>query len=140
MLRDDIKRLFQNFDRIECALAHELRGDGRFHEVVDIGGDENAVTIFVQRMPGPADALDGARNAFRRRHHHDQIDCANIDSELEAGRANDGPQFAVLQAIFNFEANAAIKRSMMNLDRIGQFRELLAQSQVRFVPPPSGHW
>ena len=47
MLGDDIKRLFQNFDRIEGALPHKLCRDRRFHEVVDVGGDENAVAALV---------------------------------------------------------------------------------------------
>ena len=60
-------------------------------------------------MARPADTLDGAGDAFLRRNHDDQIDGANINSKLETSRANYGPQFAILQAIFNREPNAAIK-------------------------------
>ena len=88
------------------------------------------MTSSVQRMPGPADTLDRTRNPFRRRNHHDQIDRADVDSELEAGRTNDRPQFSILQTIFDLKPNTAIERSMMDFDRVRQFRKVLAQSQA----------
>ena len=108
MLRKDVGRLFQNPNRIERALADEFRGDGRLHEVVDVGRDEDAVAAAIKRMSRTPDALNGARNAFRCRHHHDQIDRADIDPQLETGRANDSAQFAVLEPVFDLQPNAAI--------------------------------
>src|ERR671923_257415 len=80
-------------------------------------------------MSRSTNTLNRARNAFWRRHHHDQVDRANINSELETGRTDDGPKFAIFQAIFYGEPNATIKRSMMNLDRVRQLRKVFAQSQ-----------
>src|SRR4029079_2500231 len=81
-------------------------------------------------MPGAADALDRARNTFGRCHHHDQIDGTDIDAELEAGWTNNGTQFSVLQTIFDFKSHTAIERSVMDFDRVRQFRELLAQTKA----------
>ena len=88
-------RLFLNPDRIERRSPDEFRGDGRFHEVVDVGRDQHAVTAAIQRMTGTPNPLNGARDAFRRRHHHDEIDRADIDPQLQTGRANHRAQLAV---------------------------------------------
>ena len=138
VLRDHVDRLLLHANRIERALAHPPRGHRRLDEIVDVRRHENAVAVPVQRMPGAPDALDRARDAFRRRHHHDQIDRADIDPHLEAGRANDGAQLAILQPIFNFEPHAAIERRVMRFDLLRELGQQLLQLQVRVAPPRSG--
>ena len=127
-------------NRVERALPDELSGHGRFHEIVDVGRDEHAVAALVQRMSGAADALDRARNAFRRRHHDDEIDRADVDPELETGRANDRAQFAILQPVFDFEPHTAIERGVMGFDLVAQAPAAILSGAIRFVPRRSAHW
>ena len=84
-------------------------------------------------MAGAADALDRARNAFRRRHHDDEIDRADVDAELEAGGANDRAQFAILQPVFDFETHAAIERSVMHFNLVARAPAVILSSAFRFV-------
>ena len=121
VLRENVVRLFQNLDRVERALPDEMRGRSRFYEIVDVGRDEHAVAAVVQGMSGAADALDGARNAFRRRHHHDEIDRADIDPQFEAGRANDRAQFAIFEPVLDLEPHTAIERGVMHFDLVREF-------------------
>src|SRR5213075_1598064 len=116
MLGDYVIRFRLDLDRTKSALAHELRRDSRFDEIVDVCGDENAVTVAVERMTGAPDPLDGARHTFRSRDHDHEIDGSDVDPHLQTGRANNGAQLAVLQSIFDFEAHAAVERGMVNLD------------------------
>ena len=85
VLRDDIVRLLQDLDRIERPLSHQFCRCRRFHEIIDVGADENSVTAFVERMTGATDPLNCSRDAFRRRHHDDEINRADVDPKLEAG-------------------------------------------------------
>ena len=100
---------------------YQFRRHRRFDEIVYVRRDQHAVASAIERMSGTSDALDRARNTFWCRHHHDEIDRADVDAEFETGRANDGAQLAVFQPVLNFKSNAAIKRSMMRFDLIGKF-------------------
>ena len=139
MLGHYIVGFLLNPNRIQGALADESRRHRRFHEIVDVRRNQNAVTAAVERMAGAPDPLNRARDAFRRRDHHHEIDRADIDPHFQARRANDRAQFAVLQPVLHFEPHAAIERGVMDLDlrRPGRKRSLGA---IRLVPRPSGHW
>ena len=130
VLRDDVVWFVLNANWIERARSHQFRCYGRFNEVVDIRRDQHAVAGAIERMAGTSDALNRARNAFRCRYHDDEIDRADVDAEFEAGRANDGAQFAVFQTVFDFESNAAIERSVMCFDLIGEFGQELFQAKT----------
>ena len=84
----------------------------------------------IERMAGAPNALDRARNTFWRRHHHHQVDRADIDPHLEAGRANHRPQFAILQPVFDLEPHAAIERGVMGFDLLRQIRQQFLQAQT----------
>ena len=123
MLRHDIVRFLLDLDRIERAFANQLRRHGCFDEIVNVGSDEHAVTAAIERMPGASNPLDRARNTFRRGHHHDEIDRADVDPHFQARRADDRTQLPVLQPVFHFEPHTAIERRVMDLDlrrEIGQ--------------------
>ena len=85
MLRDDIVRLLQELDRIKCSLSRQFCRGRCFHQIIDVGGDENSVAAFVEGMTGPTDTLDCSGDAFWGRHHDNEIDGADVDPELEAG-------------------------------------------------------
>src|SRR4051794_8851907 len=81
-------------------------------------------------MARATDALDRARNTLLRRDHDNEVDRADIDAELETGRADNGAQFAVFQSIFDFQSNAAIERSMMRFNLIAELRQQFLQAKA----------
>ena len=85
MLRDDIVGLLQELDWIKCSFSNQFCGCRCFHKIIDVGGDENSVAAFIEGMTGATDPLDCSRDAFRRCDHDDEIDGADVDSELQAG-------------------------------------------------------
>jgi hypothetical protein len=125
VLRYDIEWFFLDANRIECLLPDELRCPCRVHEVVNVCRHKNAVTGAIQRMAGATDALNGARHAFRRRHHHDEIDCPDVDSQFQAGRANHRAQLAVFQTVLHLQTDAAIERRVMDFNLFREIRQQL---------------
>ena len=86
VLSDDIIGFLLDPNRVEGAFAHEF--DRGLHQVVDVRGDQDAVAVAIERMTGAPNALNRARNAFWRRHHYHEINRADIDAQLQAGRTN----------------------------------------------------
>src|SRR5262245_34689195 len=74
VLRENVVRFFENFDRVKHSSPDKVRGGRGFDEIVDVGRDEHAMAILVQGMPGTSDSLNSARYAFRRCNHDDEID------------------------------------------------------------------
>src|SRR5215203_2659485 len=95
-------------NRIKRALLDAFRGYGCLNQIVDVSGHEHAMAVFVQRMARAPDALNSARNTLRRGDHYHEVDRADIDSQFETGRTYDRAQFAILQPIFDFQADASV--------------------------------
>ena len=83
VLRDDVVWLFLNPNWIKSALSDELCRHRSFNEIAHVRGYQNAVAAAIKRMSGASDTLNRARDAFRRRHHYDEIDRADVDTELK---------------------------------------------------------
>src|SRR2546423_3833495 len=58
MLGDNVVGLLLDPDRIESTLPNELRRNGGFDEIIDVGRDEHAVTGAVERMARATDPLN----------------------------------------------------------------------------------
>ena len=129
VLSDDIVWFVLDTNRVERALFYELGRNCGLDQIVHIRCDEHAVTRAIERMAGAANALDRARNAFGRRHHDDEIDCANVDAELETGGTDNGAQLAIFQSVFDFEPHTAIERSVMRFNLVAQLRQQFFQAQ-----------
>ncbi len=96
MLREDVEGRVRHANFVEMAAAGEEHGGAGLDEVADVGRHEHAAAHGVDIMSGATGALEGFAHAFRRREHDDEIDGADVDSELEAGRADDSAQLAAL--------------------------------------------
>ena len=99
MLCNDVVGFLLDLDRIEHMRSNQPRCHSRLDQIVDVRGDKNAVTGAIHRMPGASDTLNRARNAFRSRHHDDEVDGADVadgganglrpvaqNADLDAGR------------------------------------------------------
>ncbi len=109
VLRDDIEWLFLNSNWIERLFPNEFGRNRCFHEVVHVGRHKHAVTCAIQRMTGTTNTLNGARYAFRRCHHHDEIDGTDVDSQLQAGRAHHRAQLAIFQTVLHLQPHTAVE-------------------------------
>src|ERR1700755_2363567 len=58
VLSYDVVGFFLDLDRVESPFSNQLRGNDGFDEIVDVRGDEHAVTAAVERMSRPSDSLE----------------------------------------------------------------------------------
>jgi hypothetical protein len=129
VLRQHVGGVVRDAHRLEAARVHHLRGHRAFHQVVDVGGDHDRAADLVHGVARPAQPLQGARHALGRGDHHDEVDEADVDAHLQAGRADHGAQFALLKPVLHVEPDLPVERRVVHLDLRGELRQNALQLQ-----------
>ena len=129
-LGEDVERVLVDFNGLELASRHHARGDSAFGEIVDVAGDEQTLGDAAHGVTGAADALKGAGDALGRGDHDDEIDGADVDAHFERRGTDDRAEFAAFEAVLDVEADAAIERSVVDLDEVGVVGEELFQAET----------
>ena len=138
MLDDHVRRIVEGADGIEATQVRQLRADDALDKVVDVGRDEYSVTDLVNGVARSSHPLKGTRNAFRRAHHDDRVDVADVESEFEAGGTDHAAQLSALQAILHILPNVSIERRMVTLHRRTQVGKRELETVGNSLRPGSG--
>jgi hypothetical protein len=91
-------------DAVEEAAADGADEGGALDELVAGRGEEAAVRTEAEGMAGAADALEEGGDGAGRADLDDEVDGADVDAELQGGRADEGAHLAVLEALLHPEA------------------------------------
>ena len=94
---------------IRAVTAHSTRS-------LMLEATRTARLVSLTRMAGAPEPLQRARHALRRGDHDDEIDEADVDAHLQAGRADDRAQLALLQPVLHVEPDLPVERGVVHLD------------------------
>ena len=115
-LREDVERRVGDDDLFDDAVADAAARRGRLDDVVAILRDDDARRDGARAVSRAADALQRRRHAARAAEHDHAVDVADVDAELERGRADDGAQRSRAQRGLGAVANVALERAVMHAD------------------------
>jgi hypothetical protein len=99
LLRQDVERRVVRDDAIELAAPHRPHQRRALDQIVARRGEDASLRQTRNRMAGSADALQQRRDAMRRSNLADEIDVADVDTELQRRGGDERLQPAVLQPI-----------------------------------------
>ncbi len=83
LLGQHVQRVPRDRRRLDQALAHALGHDRALEQVAAVLREDHAAAHLVDAVPGPAHALEPARDRGRRFDLDDEVDRAHVDPELE---------------------------------------------------------
>ena len=98
---EGVRRAPELFDQ---PLDHALGGDGGVDQVGPVLREQHAARHLADLVPGAADALQPARDRWRRLDLDHEVDGAHVDAELERARRDDAAQAAALEVVFDDRA------------------------------------
>ena len=113
LLGENVHRGIRNGDAVQIALAHGVNERGVFDEIVARGGEEAAFRDCSTPVTGATDALKTDRDGTRRADLADEVNAADIDSELERSRGDQGADFSRFELAFRGEAQLARETPVM---------------------------
>ena len=119
--------------RLDGALVHPPRDDGALEQVAAVLREDDALARRPDLVPGPADALEAARDARRALDLDDEVDGAHVDAELEAGRGDQRGEAAGLELLLDLEPLLAGDAAVVGPDELlaGQLVEPLGEPLAR---------
>ena len=124
MLGQHVERSFGDANAVEVARPGQQGGGAAFDQVADVGGHEQSTADLMNAVPGASHALQGSGDPLRRGQQHHQVDAPDVDAEFKGGGTHHGPQFSALEAVFDVEAQFAVKRGVVAFDAVCQLRQL----------------
>ena len=127
MLGQHVERSFGDANAVEVACPGQQGGGAAFDQVADVGGHEQSTADLMNAVPGASHALQGSGDPLRRGQQHHQVDAPDVDAEFKGGGTHHGPQFSALEAVFDVEAQFAVKRGVVAFDAVGQLRQLFLE-------------
>ena len=134
-LRQHVERILQGAQRLDVAFPHRLGEHRGFDEVPRMGGEQGAAAGFADAMPGAPNALHRGGDGRRRLDEHDFVQVADVDAHLQGTGGDDGLEFALLQARFDFAADLARERTVVGVgDRRRFLRVQLQGDLLRHAP------
>ena len=101
LLRQDVERVGGHAQRLDEPGDHPFAGDRRVDEVGPVLGEHDAPRHLAHLVPGPADALQSARDRRRGLDLHHEVDRAHVDPELEARGGDHAAQASGLEVVFD---------------------------------------
>jgi hypothetical protein len=107
LLHEDVDGGVGDFEAIELAGAHLADESGLLHQVVAGGGEEAALGDGSAPVAGTADALHGHGDGAGGVDLADEVDVADVDSELERGGGDEDFDLAVFEALLGVETKIA---------------------------------
>ena len=127
MLGQHVERSFGDANAVEVACASQQGGGATFDQVADVGGHEQSAADLMNAVPRAPHALQGSGDSLRRGQQHHQVDAPDVDAEFKGGGTHHRPQFAALEAVFDVEAQFAVKRGVVAFDAVCQLRQLFLE-------------
>ena len=104
LLGEDVERRYGRVEAVEAAGLDGAHEGGALDELVAGRREEAALRREAEGVAGAADALEEGRHAARRLELADEVDCADVDAELERGGRDERLHLAGLEALFEVEA------------------------------------
>ena len=125
LLGENVLRRVGNFDAIEIALSDGANERGAFEEFIASGREDAAFRNRAMPVAGASDALEGGGDGPRGADLADEVNRADIDSELERRGSDEGLNFAGFEFGFGGEAKFAREAAVVSSDRV--FAEALLE-------------
>ena len=132
LLGQHVERIARQGRRLDRAVVHPARDDGRLEQVAPELREDDAGGRRVDLVAGPTDPLEARRDRRGRLDLDDEVDGAHVDPELERARGDDRRQPAGLQVLLDREPLLPGDRAVMSPD------ELLAGQLVQALGEPFG--
>ncbi len=126
LLRQHVERIARDAGRLDGALVHPARNDGRLEEVAAILGEDDAARWLSDVVAGAPDALEPACDRRRRLDLDHQIDGAHIDAKLKRAGGHDARQPALLESGLDLQPLLPGDRAVVGANKLfaGQLVEL----------------
>ena len=133
LLAQDVERDARHARVLDLALEHAA-GDRRgLHELAAEARVDAAARGRADRVAGPSDALQAARDGAGRGDLDDEVDGAHVDAELERRGGDDARQRARLERLLDLAARLARERAVVRA------RDRLLAQLVEAQRQPLGH-
>jgi len=113
LLHQHIFRCRWNLQLVEIARAHRTDERSLLHQVIAGGSEEAALGDSSAPVTCTSDTLHCYGNCPRGRDLTDEVDVADVDTELERCRGNQNLDLAVLKLLFGIEAQGPRERTVM---------------------------
>ena len=118
LLHQHVNGLRRDFEPVQLARAQLADQGSLFQQVVAGGGEEAAFGDGSAPVAGAADPLHGDGDGAGAGDLADEVDVADVDSQLERGGRDEDAHLAVLQSLLSVEAEFAGERAVVRGDAI----------------------
>src|SRR5579875_3141642 len=133
LLRRDVETVSWNLDLVDPAAANRADGGRAFEQIVGRQGEEASLRDAAEGVARTANPLNRRRDRFRRIDLADEIDRADIDSQLQRRGRDDGLQFTALKLLLGGEPFGPREAPMMG--EYGVAADLLLQGEGDSLGP-----
>ena len=125
LLRQHVERMRGNAQSIELAATHRIEERHRFDQLVAARGKQPALRHAADRVVGATDPLQKHRDGARRAQLADELNVADVDSQLERSGGDHRLELARLEALLRVEAlllreAAVVRRDVFLTDALGE--------------------
>jgi hypothetical protein len=117
MLGEDVESAWAEDLLIQRPFGDRIEGGSGLKIFEPIARDEDSFGRLVEPVVGAADPLEEARGALWRTHLDHEIDVAPVDTEIEAGRADEGAEAAARDRRFDLTTRFKGERTVMDANR-----------------------
>ena len=101
LLGEHVERIGRHRERLDPPRGHPLARHGGMDEVGTVLREDDPSGDLPDLVPGPAHALEAARDRRRRLDLDDEVDLAHVDAELEGRRRDDAAQPPALEIVLD---------------------------------------